>query len=109
MATYSELVDGTKTLADQENTLNTHERFGQSTVTKYVKQTAGAVAGTPLNEATLDDAVPPAHPLYLQSVAVGASTAVIIAQQKQAGRTLIFSDTAYVSGADQTVLGFRQV
>ena len=108
MAAYTELVDGNKALADQEDDLNTHERFGQSTVTKYVKRTTGAVAGTPLNEATLDDAAPPLHPLYLQSVAVGASTAAVIAAQKTAGRDKILDGTAYVSGAEKTVLGFRQ-
>lgn len=41
--------------ADPENDINGLEQFGFSKVTKYVKQTTGAVAGTPLNEATLDD------------------------------------------------------
>ncbi len=109
MSTYSELVDGKKDLAQQENTLNTHERFGQSKVTTYGKQTTGAVAGTPLNAASLDDTAPPLHPLYLDSVDVGASTAAVIAAQKAAGRDKVFDGAAYVSGAEKTVLGFRQL
>jgi hypothetical protein len=105
---HTQLVDGRKTLADQENTLNARERIAFAQVTKYTKQTNGAVEGTPLNEATLDDAPPDLPPLYLTSVPVGASTAAAILQHKQAGRTMVFSGTAYVSGADQTVLGFRR-
>jgi hypothetical protein len=108
MSTYSELVDGKKDLKAQEDTLNTHERFGQSKVTAYAKQTTGAVAGTPLNAATLDDSVPPLHPLYLDSAEVGASTAAVISNHKAAGRDKVFDGTAYVSGAEKTVLGFRQ-
>lgn len=108
MATYTELVDGKKDLAGQEDTLNTHERFGQSTVTSYGKQTSGAVAGTPLNSASLDDTAPPLHPLFLESVDVGASTAAVIVAQKALGRDKIFDGTAYVSGVEKTVLGFRQ-
>lgn len=105
---YSEMVDGNKVLAEQENDLNTLEELGRSIVTKYIKQTTGAVAGTPLNQATLDRG-PRVHPLYLDSVDVGASTATVIAKHKAANRGLIFSDTAYVSAADRTILGFRQV
>jgi hypothetical protein len=108
MATYTELVDGNLDLAKQENSLNTHERFGQSTVTSYGKQTAGAVAGKPVNAASLDDTVPPPHPLYLGSVDVGTSTAAVIAAQKAVGRNKVFDGTAYVAGAEKTVLGFRQ-
>jgi hypothetical protein len=108
MAAYTELVDGKMTLAQQENHLNGLEQIGFSKVTKYVKQTTGAVAGTPLNVATLDDAPAGLHLLYLQSVDVGASTAAVIAAQKTAGRDKIFDGTAYVSGAEKTVLGFRQ-
>jgi hypothetical protein len=107
MGSYSKLVDGQKALRDQENDLNGLEQFGFSKVTKYVKQTGGA-AGTKLNEASLDDAPAGLHPLYLQSVDVGASTSTVIAQQRQASRSLIFSDTAYVLGVDKTILGFRQ-
>jgi len=95
-------------LGKQEDALNTHERFGQSKVTTYGKQTAGAVPGTPLNAASLDDTAPPSHPLYLDSVDVGASTATVIAAQKAAGRDRVFDGTAYVSGAEKMVLGFRQ-
>lgn len=109
MAEYSELIDGKLALRDQEDQLNGLEQIGFSQVTKYVKQATGAVAGKPLNEATLNDAPAGLHHLYLMPVPVGGSTAAVILQEKQAGRTLIFSDTAYVSGADQTVLGFRQV
>jgi len=98
MAEYSEPVDGKMTLADQENHLNGLEQIGFSQVTKYVKQTTGAIAGKPLNEATFNDAPAGLHQLYLMSVPVGASTAAVILQEKQAGRTLIFSGTAYVSG-----------
>jgi hypothetical protein len=108
MAAYTELVDGKMTLAQQENHLNGLEQIGFSKVTKYVKQTTGAVAGTPLNVATLDDAPAGLHLLYLDSVNVGADTAAVIAAQKTAGRDKIFDGTAYVSGADKTVLGFRQ-
>lgn len=108
MAAYSESVDGKMALPDQENHLNGLEQIGFSKVTKYAKQTTGAVAGTPLNEATLDDAPAGLHLLFLDSVGVGASTTAVIAKHKTAGRDLIFSDTAYVSGADKTVLGFRQ-
>ena len=108
MAAYTKPVDGKMTLAQQENHLNGLEQIGFSKVTKYVKQTTGAVAGTPLNVATLDDAPAGLHLLYLQSVDVGASTAAVIAAQKTAGRDKIFDGTAYVSGAEKTVLGFRQ-
>ena len=95
-------------LRDQEDQLNHLERIGFSKVTKYLEQTTGAVAGTPWNEATLDDA-PAGYPsLYLDSVDVGASTTAVIAKHAAAGRALIFSDTAYVSSAEKTVLGFRQ-
>ena len=108
MAAYSKMRDGKRALADQENDLNGLEQFGFSKVTKYEKQTTGAGAGTPMNEATLDDA-PAGYPsLYLDSVDVGASTTAVIAKHKAAKRALIFSDTAYVSGAEKTVLGFRQ-
>jgi hypothetical protein len=108
MAAYSELVDGKMALAGQENHLNGLEQIGFSKVTKYVKQTTGAVAGKPLNDATLNDAPAGLHLLYLDSVDVGASTTAVIAKHKKAGRDLVFSGTAYVSGADKTVLGFRQ-
>jgi hypothetical protein len=108
MAAYSELVDGKKTLADQESHLNGLEQVGFSKVTKYAKQTTGAVTGTPLNEAALDDAPAGLQLLYLDSVNVGTSTVAVIAKHKTAGRDLVFSGTAYVSGADKMVLGFRQ-
>jgi hypothetical protein len=108
MSAYTEPVDGKMALAEQENHLNGLEQIGFSKVAKYAKQDAGAVAGTPLNEATLDDAPAGLHLLYLDSVEVGASTAAVIAKHKTAGRDLVFSGTAYVSGTDKTVLGFRQ-
>ena len=77
--------------ADPENDINGLEQFGFSKVTKYVKQTTGAVAGTPLNEATLDD------------VPAGLSPGT-----KRQTENRFFSGTAYVSSAEKTVLGFRQ-
>jgi hypothetical protein len=108
MAAYTEPIDGKLALAEQENQLNGLEQIGFSKVTKYVKLTTGAVAGIPLNEASFDDAPAGLHLLYLDSVDVGASTTAVIAKHKKAGRDLMFSGTAYVSGADKTVLGFRQ-
>jgi len=108
MAAYTERVDGKKPRKEQENDLNGLETFGFSKVTKYVKQTAGA-ADTKLNEATLDDAPAGLSRLYLDSVDVGGDTTAVIARHHQANRTLVFSGTAYVEGADKTVLGFRQV
>jgi hypothetical protein len=54
------------------------------------------------------DAPPGYPPLYLASVEVGASSSDVIQQQNSAGRGMVFTGTAYVSGAAKTVMGFRK-
>jgi hypothetical protein len=96
-------VDGTQALADQENTLNGLEMANFSQVIRYEKQSTGTD-----NLATMADA-PPGYPrLYVASVDVGASTAQTIQQHKTAGRSLLFTGMANVSGSAKTVMGFRQ-
>lgn len=101
------IVDGSRALADQENDLNGVEQLTLRTTTAYAKHT-GAPAGTAKNQASMDDATAAFHPLYLAFLDVGASTAAVIAQQLSAGRNLVFTGTAYVAGAEKTVMGFRQ-
>lgn len=96
-------VDGTQPLTDQENTLNGLEMANFSQVTKYEKQATGTD-----NLATMADAPPGYPPLYLASVEVGANSSQTIQQQSTAGRGLVFTGTAYVSGAAKTVMGFRK-
>ena len=100
-------VDGSQALADQENTLNGLESANYANVTQYLKKAAGGAPGATLNEATLANALPGHHQLYLASVDVGADTSPVIQQNSAAGRALVFSGSAYVSGAEKTVMGFR--
>jgi hypothetical protein len=101
-------VDGSKGLADQEITLNGLELANFAKVTKYVKKAAAGASGGTVNEATLEDALPGHHQLSLASVDLGADTSPVIQQQRAAGRAEVFSGTAYVSGNEKTVMGFRQ-
>ena len=99
------LIDGTKPLAQQENDLNGSEGATLSRTTAYDR--AGG-SSTHQNQATLTLADDDFHQLYLAAVACGASTAQTILQQKNQGRELVFTCTAWVSSAQMTVMGFRQ-
>ena len=105
MATDTQLVDGSQTLAQQENALNFVEQEESVTVTAYAE-----VAGTTNNQASLED-VPSGQqqpgPLHLLTAADAAQAANVIADQKKAGKTLAFQGKAFVESKETIALGFR--
>jgi hypothetical protein len=108
MAINTQLVDGNQDLAGQERALNFMEQATFAKVISYSKTQDAANKTTP-NEAVLQD-VPIGQqpgPLHLESLAIGADATAVISTQLKAGKVVVFHDTAYVSGKEQLVLGFR--
>ena len=108
MAQHTELVDGQNTIGAQENALNLAEQLLAAKVIRYAKKTSGVASGTTPNEAVLED-VPigqQPHALYLKAVDIASDPSHVAAPQP--GQSLVFHGTAYVSGVEKLVLGFRQ-
>ena len=96
-------VDGNQSLGDQQNALNGFELANFVKTTKYVKQTGGAPTSR-INVATTEDAPPGHQSLVLVAIDAGADPSTAA---QPAGKTQVFSGTAFVSGVEKTVVGFR--
>lgn len=109
MAIKNQLVDGQQALDAQERALNFMEQAMFAKVSSYSKSTGANPPGSTPNVAILEDVPLGQQPkqLQLKSVNPGTDPAPTIAQQTAAGKVLAFQGTAFVSGNEQTVLGFR--
>jgi G3E family GTPase len=102
-------VDGKQTLEQQEMALTFMEQISFAKAISYSKIPAVQPANLTVNEAVLDDVPigqqPPA--LHLEAVDANGDPAAVIAKHLAQGQNIIFHDTAFVEGAEMTVLGFR--
>ena len=107
MSTSSELVDGKTDLKGQEDTLNTHERFGQSKRKIHKTDHWRSCGNNVGNAATLDDRLPRCTRIWTRWRSERA-LATVIANHKAAGRDKVFDGTAWVlRSRERTVLGLR--
>jgi hypothetical protein len=102
-------VDGSKSLADQRNTLRFIELSGPSRLLTYTKKTAPPGTTAKVNVATFEDvplgvSVPD---LVLVEVPAGQNAVSVISDQLSHGKTIVFHERVFVSGVEKEVLGFR--
>ena len=92
-------VDGSRSLAEQQNSINYAQQVNNARLTAYAK---GPV---PANIATLEQ-VPMGEDVAAVTL-VEAPTAAAIAALPAAGKQLIFHNPVHVEGVEKDVAGFR--
>lgn len=109
MALNVQVVDGQQKINEQERALNFIEQATFAKVINYRKAPGNHAAGITPNEAVLQDVPLGQQPkaLHLEAVDIGANATPVITAQLNAGKTIVFQDTAFVEGKDKVVLGFR--
>jgi len=108
-------IDGSHSLEDQRRSLHFAELAGPYKLVSFSRADYETlVPGTnekrPLNKASFDDAplgqdIPE---LIMAEISPPSSIDQVIAQQKAAGREIIFFSPAFVGGVEAMVAGFRK-
>jgi hypothetical protein len=109
MATHSHFVDGKKTIADQQDTLNFMEQFAAAKVITY-GESPQSTADLKVNEAVLMPVPLGQQPPAIELIAVpaGGDVAAIIAAQIAAGKTVVFHEKCWVENKETVVVGVRK-
>lgn len=109
MATNQQLVDGSLSLDQQQQSLQFFEQVSFAKLIDYTKSGSNSNGGPPANQATFQDVPfgqqPP--PIQLQAAKDDNDAASIMAAQVKAGKTIVFHATVFVGGKETIVIGFR--
>lgn len=96
-------VDGSKSLAEQQTTINYAEQTNNTQLVSYQKGPAPANFAT-LQNVPLGQNIPP---LLLVEVPTAASIGSMVAAQLATGKHLVFYSAVYVKSVEAKVAGFR--
>jgi hypothetical protein len=109
MPATSHLVDGKKTLLDQQDTLNFMEQFAASKVITY-RESPQSTVDFKGNEAALMPVPFGQQPRSLELIAVAAdvNVAKVISDQVSQGMLIVFHETCWVENKETTVVGVRK-
>lgn len=97
MSQLTELIDGSKSIDQQENDLNFLEQARIAKVVSYSKGTSGTTNQVGLQFLTLSEPQPP--PLSLSPAGQGGPPP---------GCTVVFQSSVFVEGVEKDIVGSRQ-